>query len=975
MIRYSYLIEELAPDTLETISIGVEEASIIESFPINTLIRPDKNRVELAILTADQVLLETIPDYRKYTAGILSAGAGKQGESTVTLDPESDAVELGYETGDVILVYRFLNNLFSKTKFGGEFFISEISPDGTEILALSHQVVDEDIRNIAFELKTALNNDSSFDSFYLSFGEERFSIGLNVDYQNTDKGVALAIKLYQGLPPGINTNSVFTVESKLSRDKAFSINATPLFETKPAKSLQGPNFFIEEKYENNNPTEYFNYNELFSYPTTSSYYQLYSLFNEKSAQIAINHEDFNDFIHFSSVEERLRNFKYKLDLLQSYESNLETIVSSSYTDFGITGSKEYYQGLIQGIINNFDHYDRYLYYESGSWAWPKSGSANSRPYVNLPSSHPTASTWFNTLLESASAYDTSNFDILTNTIPTFIREDSNNEQYLMFVHMLAQHFDNIWIYLKSVSDKYDADNRLNFGISKDIVRSAIESFGINLYNSNQNIDNLFAMFVGEAYNTGSEYITTMSIATSGSEYDYLQPMPKDNYEKEIYKRLYHNIPYLLKTKGTERGLRALITTFGIPDTLLSIKTFGGVSVNTAPFWGPAFFTTASSTEQIRLDNTGSIVEGNTLSRYTSIVKKKPRKYTDDQHVVEVGFNISKATNDFIDLHVTSSFDIDDYIGDPRTNRDYKYERLSKLGRTVTDDSYWWDDIFTLWEDANWNWDTLLAYTRSPKAFIRLLNFFDGSLFRLIKDFVPARAQVNTGVILDSHKLARSKAPQVAVSWTDTTKSGSLSVGSYTGSQGGAYDSSGSYNYTTNYTRSLTVPGGRTTKVIYDESPMFNGELSGSALVSTTGELNIQNPFKQQAQPDIAFDLTLFNLSLPLPPACIIALSASYQGEFFEIYSTGSEGDAISGSIELTYPTTLGPSVTSLKFGHDFDTYEFFTVEAETSYYGGVFYGWYSGPTTGSTLFTTSSTLTVYYDDESTKGNKYYAIFN
>jgi len=157
--------------------------------------------------------------------------------------------------------------------------------------------------------------------------------------------------------------------------------------------------------------------------------------------------------------------------------------------------------------------------------------------------------------------------------------------------------------------------------------------------------------------------------------------------------------------------------------------------------------------------------------------------------------------------------------------------------------------------------------------------------------------------------------------------------------------------------------------------MFNGELSGSAVITTTGELTLLNPFKDQAQPNITFDLTLFNLSLPLPPACIIALSASYQGEFFEIFATGSEGDAISGSIELTYPSSIGPSVTSIKFGHDFDTYEFFTVEAETSYYGGVFYGWYSGPTTGSTLFSTSSVLTVYYEDENTKGNKYYAIFN
>ena len=45
--------------------------------------------------------------------------------------------------------------------------------------------------------------------------------------------------------------------------------------------------------------------------------------------------------------------------------------------------------------------------------------------------------------------------------------------------------------------------------------------------------------------------------------------------KSLYKRLYHNIPYLLKSKGTMAGLRALITSYGIPDTILKISEFGG----------------------------------------------------------------------------------------------------------------------------------------------------------------------------------------------------------------------------------------------------------------------------------------------------------------------------------------------------------------------------------------------------------------
>jgi hypothetical protein len=52
-------------------------------------------------------------------------------------------------------------------------------------------------------------------------------------------------------------------------------------------------------------------------------------------------------------------------------------------------------------------------------------------------------------------------------------------------------------------------------------------------------------------------------------------IPDNDIVKETYKRIYHNLPYLLKTKGTRRGLHALINCFGITDTILKIKEYGG----------------------------------------------------------------------------------------------------------------------------------------------------------------------------------------------------------------------------------------------------------------------------------------------------------------------------------------------------------------------------------------------------------------
>ena len=345
-------------------------------------------------------------------------------------------------------------------------------------------------------------------------------------------------------------------------------------------------------------------------------------------------------------------------------------------------------------------------------------------------------------------------------------------------------------------------------------------------------------------------------------------------------------------------------------------------------------------------------------------------------IIDIGFDISRGSNEFIDATISSSFDIDEWIGDPRDRYHTNYGRLDKESRLVLAGSWNWEDILDQWQNADFNWNDALVYARSPKGFIRLLNYFDSSLFRTIKQFLPARAKVKTGAIIQSHKLHRSKAPQVSSSLFAEQYSASLNVSTITGSQGGIFDMSSSYNFNTNYDRTIVTPLGPAPKNITDESIQLNGEFSGSFLISTDGEVGSRNPFVGLAQPLVNFDITLFNLSLPLPPACVIALSASFEGNFFEAFSTGTVGDAISGSVQLTYPTVGTATDTSVRFTHDFDTFEFFSLEADESYTN-AFLGWYKQFPTGSesNRITTSSTLTIFYENEATLGNKFYAVFD
>ena len=119
-----------------------------------------------------------------------------------------------------------------------------------------------------------------------------------------------------------------------------------------------------------------------------------------------------------------------------------------------------------------------------------------------------------------------------------------------------------------------SDNRLDYGISKDLVADAIRSMGVSLYQNNFSSDGLYSAFVGVDGDgnllppTGSEVIETYITASSAIT-------KLDDVNKEAYKRIFHNLPYLLKKKGTVAGLRALINTYGIPDTTLRISEFGG----------------------------------------------------------------------------------------------------------------------------------------------------------------------------------------------------------------------------------------------------------------------------------------------------------------------------------------------------------------------------------------------------------------
>ena len=197
---------------------------------------------------------------------------------------------------------------------------------------------------------------------------------------------------------------------------------------------------------------------------------------------------------------------------------------------------------------------------------------------------------------------------------------------------------------------------------------------------------------------------------------------------------------------------------------------------------PSFKCFTSSLDKIRLDNTGSlsahelyVPKPNTpntssVASNQTFVLRTPDKFSQDIHTIEIGVSFADNINNYIKSNLPSDFDYDEYVGDPREEFSLTYNTLEKLS----------EDIL----DALDRYDT--------RDFIRLIKFFDNSIFRIVRDFIPARSNLNSGIIIKPHLLDKSKAKQVSGSAEISEHTASLTIEDTTGSDGGSFGGNSDY---------------------------------------------------------------------------------------------------------------------------------------------------------------------------------------
>ena len=603
-------ITSIDPNSLLTEGFELSDQNIIPNQDIVSSFTPTLDKVELWVYNSNQELIGGDEGFTNYKLVQSPSGNGENDSEILELSPVEDLDTLGFDNGKVYTIYNFIRYHLSSS-LDTLYYISEISSDRTEIRLKSNTISNPDVATSFTQLQTELNSTDYFDEFYINFGNNELQIGINLFLDASESQFSVLIKLYDALPPQYSVKDELNIITKTAESVGYLVEYPEIIDIpSDIVYLKGPNTNLEIKDFINNSTELKSKDELLNTESSSSRENLSYELTQKGVTITPNYSynTFNEFINFSSAKKRIENFVEKLSNIQSYEGDivsLTSITGSTSSSFEVSSSIASAYTNIENIIKNFDGYEYYLYYNSSSFSYPKSGS--SFPYTPIDTTDVTASIWLGSdveesqyyggILLSASLYDNNNQNWLYYTIPEFIRENADNNQYLEFTNMVGQHFDELWLYTKAVSEKNNTTSDLDSGVPLELADDVITSLGYEGFGNNYNNEDNYIGLTGENNReyvppTGSELITNYIAVNGGSvinywnlNYSFLNyveqlsspgyPYAIDKVSKEIFKRLYHNMSYLVKKKGTISGLRQLINIWGIPNTILRINEFGG----------------------------------------------------------------------------------------------------------------------------------------------------------------------------------------------------------------------------------------------------------------------------------------------------------------------------------------------------------------------------------------------------------------
>jgi hypothetical protein len=389
----------------------------------------------------------------------------------------------------------------------------------------------------------------------------------NIFVKPEDEVKSLILKLYSPLSANIANNTTLWITKMMANPLVETIVLTEQ-DNLHCPPLKGPNFDLDVDFTTGQSTNFESLDSLILNASVSSSSQLVSQYLSSSL---VNTDDLNiqyasgstylwdNFVHFSSAKERVDNFVYKVQLIEVYE----TAISASYvnpTGLAHTSSiaavqeRERQQLKKDQLVNGFDGFEKFLY-TSSSLSWPYNGTQR------IASTQAEVGNWYDTIITLAEDFDIENPNWVQNNIPQYIVNNEENDQFLLFTSMIGQHFDNIYYYTKAIEKSRGLGYNSSNGISDKLLYDTLQSFG------------------WDAKNLAADANLWKYVFGQDSEGNEIESNPAKARTNEVWRRIVNNLPYLLKHKGTRKGVYALLACYGIPSSNLSILEFGGPEIH------------------------------------------------------------------------------------------------------------------------------------------------------------------------------------------------------------------------------------------------------------------------------------------------------------------------------------------------------------------------------------------------------------
>lgn len=486
------------------------------------------------------------------------------------------------------IVYNFFRNLIGgSTDENGRLFITDISQDRRELkLALKYPENTAAKTDLTRFVLNYLSSTTYLPPIILNFGENLIVDVINVTSDGDD--TYFYVKLYDPLPSEIDLYYECWLGSQILKPWIDNIVVRSQEPMNMIPYIKGPNFEVEYDYWINTETGYKSWNDLLSTNVQTSQEILNRYVNDTGSSVKLNvdYRDFSNFVVYSSAEDRTANFFYKLGLIETY--NTQLLLLDTYTG-SVSANIINVKNLRNKIEQGFDDFEKWVYYETtASNFYTSQSAAVITPYPKYQVD-PTASDyhlltkegkyklysvlsdtgidWYNNLVDAGLEYDLKNYNSLQKAIPEYILDDGQSEQFKTFVNMIGQHFDILYLYTDHILKKNTRKENPKDGLSQDLIYETAKNLGWTLSSGTQTKDlweyALGLSGSGEPIWTGK---TTINKYLSTSE---------ENRTKEVWRRILNTLPYVYKSKGTSRSIKALLSAYGIPSTILSIREYGG----------------------------------------------------------------------------------------------------------------------------------------------------------------------------------------------------------------------------------------------------------------------------------------------------------------------------------------------------------------------------------------------------------------